>query len=815
MSESSTCPSCGTTLHGGVWRHPTCPRCLLGGALGGAGERTPPPGDFDSFPKRLGGYTLYALLERGGMGEVYLGEQHRPERQVAVKVLRSDWSGDEVLRRFSVESETLSAMDHPYIARVFDAGTTEGGRPYFVMEYVDGLPLTEFCSRYRLDVRARLELFRKVCEAVQHAHHKGVIHRDLKPANVLVTQADGAPVPKVIDFGVARLLTPGPQGRLTLVGHVIGTPDYMSPEQVAPGAKADTRSDVYSLGAMLYELLVGVVPIETQPTASIEDCLRRIRDVDPKKPSERAASPAMLRGELDWIVMKALSKAPERRYDSPQELSADIKRHLSGDTVTARPTSRSYLLRKFVRRHRMGIGFVASLFVVLSAASILLALQNVRVREEGRRADSEAQAAESITNFYVDALGAAEPKRTHGDPMTVWELTDLTAKRIHEGIVDQPRLRSRLLRTLGHVYVAQSRYEEAEKLLLESLEIRRKEFGPDSLEVAEVLVPLANVYNRTNRLDEALERLQAALAIQQRVLGREDATVARTLSDIADTLWYKDRVDDALSYYEQSLAIRRKVLPPDSPDTATTLRDIADIRWIQGDYAAAAKQYESALEMYLSTIGPDNPYVATLLNNLSALYLEIHDYKRARPPLETALQTAERTQGADHHDLIGPLNNLALVRIHDGDLTGAQQLLERALGIVELRLNMEHPDAALTLDNLGRLAAARGDHDAAQAYLQRAIAIWEQNFGVESGERMMSRLHLADSLGARGRYDEAEPIYREVLEYREEEFGPMHPMMAEALEAYAGLLAATGRADEAGEKSARADAIWQSLPRPL
>ncbi|MDH3284566.1 MAG: serine/threonine protein kinase, partial [Acidobacteriota bacterium] len=385
--------------------------------------------------RRIGPYRLVELMGEGGMGEVWLAEQTEPvRRRVALKLIKRGMDTRHVIARFEAERQALALMDHPAIARVFDAGETERGRPFFVMEHVEGVPITEHCDHQRLTTRERLDLFLEVCEGVQHAHHKAVIHRDLKPSNVLVAMQDGKAVPKIIDFGVAkatsRRLTE--KSLYTELGVMIGTPEYMSPEQAEITEQdVDTRADVYSLGVTLYELLVGALPFEAKKlrAAGFAEIVRKIREEEPSRPSARLSTlgdastesakkrktelPALRRelsGDLDWITMKALEKDRSRRYGSPAELAADIRRHLNHEPVLASPPSAAYRAKKFVRRHTIGVGVAAFSVLMLTSFAGVMALQANWIARERDRADTEREAAERVSEYLADMIGGLDPQ---------------------------------------------------------------------------------------------------------------------------------------------------------------------------------------------------------------------------------------------------------------------------------------------------------------------------------------------------------------------------------------------------------------------
>ena len=452
---------------------------------------------------QIGAYRLLQLLGEGGMGEVWLAEQKKPiHRTVALKLIKAGMDTKAVVARFETERQALALMDHPNIARVFEAGSTAQGRPYFVMEYVPGLPLTEYCDKRRMTLKERLELFVQVCDGVQHAHQKAIIHRDLKPSNVLVVEQDNKAIPKIIDFGLAkatgRRLTDNTM--FTEIGVMLGTPEYMSPEQADQREQnIDTRTDVYSLGVILYELLAGVLPFEIKVlrAAGLEQILRVIREQEPLKPSTRIRSlgPASaasaerrqeepksfirhLQGELDWVTMKALEKDRTRRYGSPAELSADIGHYLRNEPVLAHPPSSPYRASKFVRRHGWAVAAAVSAVVLLIAFAATMGFQARRIAAERDRASRQAEAAQRIANFMKGMFKVSDPSQARGNSITARELLDSASKEIDTGLAKDPETQAQLMDVMGEVYESLGLYPQAQPLLEHALDIQRRVHGP-------------------------------------------------------------------------------------------------------------------------------------------------------------------------------------------------------------------------------------------------------------------------------------------------------------------------------------------------
>src|SRR5215469_77035 len=428
----------------------------------------------------LGNYRILSRLGEGGMGQVWLAEQTAPlQRRVALKLIRVGMYDDSVLERFESERQSLASMSHPSIAKVFDAGTTPDGQPYFAMEYVPGLPITEYCDKKKLTIRERLDLFVQVCEGVQHAHQKAIMHRDLKPANILVIEVDGKPTPRIIDFGLAKAAgSMSEKNHLTQAGVFMGTPGYMSPEQANPELQdIDTRTDVYSLGVLLYELLTGFLPSDVQRgDQSLAQKLKRLREQDPPMPStkvrsdrdrssakaeERGTDPrqlvSLLRGDLDWITMKALERDRARRYGTPSELATDIGHYLRHEPVTARPPSAAYQVGKYVRRHRFGVAVAAVMVVLLAGFAVMQAIQL-------RRTTRERDRANRITDFMVGMFKVSDPSQARGNQITAREILDKASRDIHGGLSTDPEVQAQMMSVMGGVYDTLGLYPQVESL---------------------------------------------------------------------------------------------------------------------------------------------------------------------------------------------------------------------------------------------------------------------------------------------------------------------------------------------------------------
>jgi eukaryotic-like serine/threonine-protein kinase len=668
----------------------------------------------ESAGTQIGPYKLLEQIGEGGMGVVYMADLQKPvRRRVALKIIKAGMDTRQVIARFEAERQALALMDHSNIARVLDAGATDSGRPYFVMELVRGIPITEYCDQNNLPVHERLELFVQVCHAVQHAHQKGIIHRDIKPANVLVTLHDGRPVPKVIDFGVAKATNQQLTEKtlFTAFAQMVGTPLYMSPEQAEmSGLDIDTRSDIYSLGVLLYELLTGTTPFDQQRfrEAAYAEMVRIIREEEPPKPSTRistlgAARTAtaahrqiagqrlgqLMKGDLDWIVMKALEKDRTRRYDTANGLAADVDRYLQDEPVVARPPTSLYRFQKLVRRNKLAVaatGAVIAALVIGLGFSGWLLLREKEARQRAvaaeQAANTEAAKSAQVAEFMKDMLMGVGPSVALGrDNKMLLEILDKTASRVGHDLKDQPLVQAELLDTIGPVYQELAQYEKSEAMLREGLSIRRKVLGSEHLDVAKSLNNLGLVLHRAQKLTEAEAAYREALAIQTKLLGSQNSDVARTQSRLGSVLRRQGNADEAESLLRSSLDTRKNVLGQENPEVASSLRELALLLSTQSKYAEAERLLRQALAMQTQRPDTVNPAVADLIFNLGKVLERDGKFPEAEVKLRDSLAMQRKLYGDEHPDVAESLGFLAKTLSDQDKLAEAETMYRENLAM--------------------------------------------------------------------------------------------------------------------------------------
>jgi serine/threonine protein kinase len=770
------------------------------GAMGTPNDLSPTafqPGLRDPFTdaqglKSIGPYQLVKRIGEGGMGEVWLAEQTAPvRRQVALKLIRAGMCSGSRLLRFQSERQSLAMMEHPAIARVFEAGSTPEGQPYLVMEHVAGPPITDYCDQKKLKIRDRLELFIKVCEGVQHAHQKAIIHRDLKPANILVVEIDGKPMPRIIDFGLAKTAaSQSDEENLTLEGSFVGTPGYMSPEQADPGEQdVDTRTDVYSLGVVLYVLLTGFVPFDAKQwrTLPLDKALRQLREQDPPRPSTKvglekgssSSSAAMrsteprqlaslLEGDLDWIAMKAIEKDRTRRYGTPSELAADISRYLNHEPVMARPASPGYRLRKYLRRHRIGVAVAAGLVLLLAGFAAVQATQLRRITRERDRADR-------VTEFMSGMFRVSDPSEARGNSITAREILDRASRNIDSGLARDPELQAQMMDLMGTVYRDLGLYSRAQPLLERSVDTRRRLLGSRHPQTLSSLSGLGMVLNLGGRHAEAEKLQRETLDIQRRVLGPEHPDTLRSMNNLSSTLDERGRFGEAEKLQRETLAIRRRVLGPEHPDTLMSLHGLGRTLIGEGRKAEAEQMQRETLDMQRRVLGVNHSDTLLTMNNLAWTLGQEHRYDEAAQLERETLEIQRHVLGPEHPDTIRSLINLSETCIREGRYAEAEQIQRETLDSQRRVFGPEHFQTLLTMSAVAWSVHLQGRYPEAEKLERQALDIERRVLGPEHPNTLRSMSNLAATVTRERRYAEAEKLRRETLEVQRRVIGPEHP----------------------------------------
>ena len=811
----------------------------------------------------LGPYRLLRKIGSGGMGTVYLArrEDEHYERDVAVKILRSGLESTEAFHRFVAERQILARLEHPNIARLYDGGSTEDGRPYLVLELVEGLPVDEYCDRHRLTIDQRIGLFQKICAAVQYAHQNLLVHRDLKPANILVTPQGE---PKLLDFGIAKRLAPEAGETLrTRIGLRLLTPRYASPEQ-ARGNAITTASDVYSLGVILYELLVGRSPYQIAADVPYE-MERVICEQEPERPSlalfrqglpgaenpessETAETIALCRktrpqalahrlhGDLDNIVLMALRKEPRRRYGSANQLAQDLERHLQDIPVTARPDTLRYRTGKFVRRHRAAAAATVTV-------ALLTALFVTSLIAQGRQLEQERDKARFALTFLVDTFKQADPYQTQGERVTAREILDQGTVRVSRELTGDPDVQAAVMDAIGEVNLGLGRYDEAEPLLTRSLALRRRAFGPGSLEIAESLEHLATYQSERSRLESAEANLREALAIRRRRQGNGDLALARALNQLGKLLVREGASPEASpeieELYQEALDIARQVEGPAGPTVAETLFNLAYFRSEQGEHTEAERLFLEGLTVERKALGDGDPRLYRDQSNFGDILIRAGKYREAEVLLRRGLETQRKILGREHPDVAITMIHLALsvhlqgehreaemlnrealqmARSHFGPThwlvaSALQELganlggqlrypesidaLTEALEIRRLRYGEDDPRVGQLLLLLAEIHRNQKNFSQARGFAHQALASVRKTRGADHPDVSYPLREIGRSYMDESRFKEAEPYLRGSLDLRVRRLEPDHPDVAKAQIMLARCLLKQGRYDEA------------------
>jgi serine/threonine protein kinase/tetratricopeptide (TPR) repeat protein len=770
-----------------------------------------PPTTGIPTPRQIGHYKLLQEIGEGGFGTVWLAEQEQPvRRRVALKVIKLGMDTRQVIARFEAERQALAIMDHPNIARVFDAGATDNGRPFFVMELVKGEPITVYCDRNNLSIRQRLELFAQVCQAIQHAHQKGIIHRDIKPSNVLVSTQDERPLAKVIDFGIAKAT----QSRLTEktlfteFRQLIGTPESMSPEQAGGSLDIDTRTDIYSLGVLLYELLTGTPPFDPRELRSkaYGEIQRVIREVDPPRPSTRLSTMqdalpsvaarrqveprklnTIIRGELDWIVMRCLEKDRTRRYETANGVVADVLHYLANEPVSAGPPGAAYRIRKFIRRHRATVTLSAAALLLIVAGTALY-VRSIRAeqartraalteanaqRDEAERQKRQVQQAnentQAVNKFLTDdIIGAADPDVAQGKEISVKEAVDKASATVRERFVDRP--------------------------LIE----------------AAVRNAVAATYYSLGRADLGLPHAQAALQIRRRLLGNDHPDTLTSINHLGLLLRAQGNLDEAEKLWTEAVETARRTLGRGHPDTIMWTYDLGYLIQDRGKLPEAEALFRDVLDRSRRVIGEDDKRTIAAENQLGAVLMKEDKLDEAEPLLVDALARRRRVLGEDHPETLYSINDLGRLRQAQGKLDEAEQLTRESLERHRRVLGPEHRNTLMVLNNVASVLMSRGRLEEAEKLFREALDISRRTSGIDNPRTLGLLSNLALALKDERKFDEAEPMLRESIARYRTVLGDDHHRTIAMIDKLEDLHEQQGRLAEAEPLAAE---VYHKAPR--
>ena len=723
---------------------------------------------------QVGPYRLLSVLGEGGFGTVYLAQQTEPvSRQVALKVIRADLPSRGLVSRFDAERRTLALLNHPNIAQVFDAGAGPAGMPFLVMEYIDGMPITTYCQERQLEIREILRLFARVCDAIQHAHQKGVIHRDIKPANVLVIQRQDGPQPKVIDFGIAKVLDLKVNEQTLATGTgFIGSPSYMSPEQIeGTGIDIDTRSDVYGLGVLLYELLTGAAPFVAEGE-SVVVLLNKILEQEPVRPSRQAES-LSLGSDLDWVILKALAKNRDQRYPSAAAFAADVRRFLDDQPVEARAPTFSYRAAKFVRRHTVGVAASALILISLVGGVIGTGFGLLNARKEAANALEQTRNAEQTVDLLLEFLTSADP-REQGRELKVVQLLEAFKPRL-DTLGDRPAIQASLMHAYAETYAGLGLYGEAMEFADGAANLRAAELGPTAPATLDSRMLHADALRETADYEQAERISRATLEQAAATLGDNHPLTLDAATRVAWVLEKVGRYGDAETLLRATLEKRQAAHGVGHPETLDTMSRLATTLWRLNKMDEAEEYARSVVSGSRELLGAEHPDTLVAMNELAVIISEGGRLEEGEQLHRQTMALRQKVLGPDHPRTITSMANLAWVQGELGRFAESEALTREAWKIEVALLGPSHPNVLTTQLNLAGAVERLGRLEDAETLRRETLARMNEVLGPEHPASMTGLNDLAVGLVKQGQLEQARDVFSDLSSLRREVNGPDHP----------------------------------------
>lgn len=762
--------------------------------------------EFISEGDLVGPWRIHREIGRGGMSSVFLAERAdgQFDRQVAIKFLHGLIPGQSMHKRLQQEQKILARLQHKNIAQLYDAGLTDEGRPYFILEYIPGKPVTEWCNEQALSLENRLEIFVQICEAVQFAHQRLIVHRDLKPTNILVDEHGTV---KLLDFGIAKILEEEPTdgAPITKTGLFLMTPEYASPEQVQ-GEAITTATDVYALGLILYELLTGLLPYNLAGKNPME-ISSAISETTPVKPSSRIfeepdsgslhvaglnknQQKKLLKGDLDTIVLKALRKEPERRYGSADQLLQDIRHYQKNEPISARPESTGYLTKKFIQRNQTVVSAVAVVMIILVATAIFSLYQ-------ARTTEIERQKTEQVNAFLQEMLASPNPFED-GLDVKVIDILDRTADRIDDELNNQPEVEASVRRTLGITYRELGDVEKAHTQLDRALELHNRLFDPPNPELSETQTEFAKTVQLQGDYNSADSLLTLAYESDLELFGPNHTIIASRIGDLGSVKWDMGNFDEAETLLRESLELEQQLREPNHERVATSMGNLATLLSSQGELSEALDLYRNELEIYRSNYENDqHPSIPQVLSHIGIVLDDLEQYDEALENHQRALELFRELKGEDHPDVVYAMNNLASVMTKMGDMEEALTMQENAASLYRDIFGPDHPNLGIQYNNIAFTKRSMGDLEGAKDSYRQAIDTWEA--GLPPGHPFLAYGYhnLASVLLTQNRPAEALPYFRDAYDIRTEHLAPENPERAMTTSMLGECLASLGQSAEA------------------